>query len=190
MCIRDRLNKENIKIEESELDKFPTKVPGRPHIAKIMYKKGYVNSINEAFVKYLGNGKVGDSRIHQEPIEKLIKLSKESKCLIFLAHPHTLMSNKNYSSNKKWINNDFVSYIESLTELGIDGLETHYSSYTSETTSNLSNIAKKFNLLESGGSDYHGENKPNINIGFGYENKPLKTPYEFLFKMKEKHAGI
>ncbi len=54
----------------------------------------------------------------------------------------------------------------------------------------MSSIAKKFNLLESGGSDYHGENKPNINIGFGYENKPLKTPYEFLLKMKEKHAGI
>ena len=185
-----KLNQENIKIEESELNEFPTKVPGRPHIAKIMYKKGYVDSINEAFVKYLGNGKVGDSRIHQEPIEKLIELSKESKCLIFLAHPHTLMSNRNYSSNQKWINNAFVSYLEKLADLGIDGLETNYSSYNSETTSSLSSIAKKLNLLESGGTDYHGENKPNINIGFGYENKPLKTPYELLFKMKEKHAGI
>tara|TARA_B100001175_G_C19340420_1_gene557159 strand:+ start:13 stop:891 length:879 start_codon:yes stop_codon:yes gene_type:complete len=185
-----KLNQENIKIEESELNEFPTKVPGRPHIAKIMYKKGYVDSINEAFVKYLGNGKVGDSRIHQEPIEKLIELSKESKCLIFLAHPHTLMSNKNYSNNQKWINDDFVSYIEKLADLGIDGLETNYSSYNSETTSSLSSIAKKLDLLESGGTDYHGENKPNINIGFGYENKPLKTSYELLFKMKEKHAGI
>ena len=185
-----KLNQENIRIEESELNEFPTKVPGRPHIAKIMYKKGYVDSINEAFVKYLGNGKVGDSRIHQEPIEKLIELSKESKCLIFLAHPHTLMSNKNYSNNQKWINDDFVSYIEKLADLGIDGLETNYSSYNSETTSSLSSIAKKLDLLESGGTDYHGENKPNINIGFGYENKPLKTPYELLFKMKEKHAGI
>ena len=185
-----KLNQENIKIEESELNEFPTKVPGRPHIAKIMYTKGYVDSINEAFVKYLGNGKVGDSRIHQEPIEKLIELSKESKCLIFLAHPHTLMSNKNYSNNQKWINDDFVSYIEKLADLGIDGLETNYSSYNSETTSSLSSIAKKLDLLESGGTDYHGENKPNINIGFGYENKPLKTSYELLFKMKEKHAGI
>ena len=185
-----KLNQENIRIEESELNEFPTKVPGRPHIAKIMYKKGYVDSINEAFVKYLGNGKVGDSRIHQEPIEKLIEISKQSKCLIFLAHPHTLMSNKNYSSNKKWINNDFVSYVEKLADLGIDGLETNYSSYNSETTSSLSSIAKKLDLLESGGTDYHGENKPNINIGFGYENKPLKTPYELLFKMKEKHARI
>tara|TARA_B100000686_G_scaffold262860_1_gene276347 strand:- start:198 stop:500 length:303 start_codon:yes stop_codon:yes gene_type:complete len=100
------------------------------------------------------------------------------------------MSNKNYSRNKKWINDEFVTYIERLSELGIDGLETNYSSYNSDTTSNLSSIAKKFNLLESGGTDYHGENKPNINIGFGYENEPLKTPYEFLFKMKEKHAGI
>ena len=185
-----KLNQENIKIEESELNEFPTKVPGRPHIAKIMYTKGYVDSINEAFVKYLGNGKVGDSRIHQEPIEKLIELSKESKCLIFLAHPHTLMSNRNYSSNQKWINDAFVSYLEKLADLGIDGLETNYSSYNSETTSSLSSIAKKLDLLESGGTDYHGENKPNINIGFGYENKPLKTPYELLFKMKEKHAGI
>ncbi len=188
--ILKKLSQENIKIDESELNEFKTKVPGRPHIAKIMYKKGYVNSINEAFVKYLGNGKVGDSRIHQEPIEKLIKLSKESKCLIFLAHPHTLMSNKNYSNNQKWINDDFVNYIEKLTALGIDGLETNYSSYNSEISSSLSMIAKKFNLLESGGTDYHGENKPNINIGFGYENKPLRTPYEFLFKMKEKHASI
>ena len=185
-----KLNQENIEIEESELNNFPTKVPGRPHIAKIMYKKGYVDSINEAFVKYLGNGKVGDSRIHQEPIEKLIELSKESKCLVFLAHPHTLMSNKNYAKNPEWINDEFVSYIERLTELGIDGLETTYSSYSSDTTSSLSSIANKFNLLESGGSDYHGTNKPNINIGFGYENKPLKTPYKFLFKMKEKHAGL
>jgi len=188
--ILKKLNQENIKIDASELNKFPTKVPGRPHIAKIMYEKGYVNSINEAFVKYLGNGKVGDSRIHQESIEKLIELSRESKCLIFLAHPHTLMSNKNYSNNQRWINNDFITYIEKLAELGIDGLETNYSSYNSEITSSLSTVAKNFNLLESGGTDYHGENRPNINIGFGYENKPLKTPYDFLFKMKEKHAGI
>jgi len=188
--ILKKLNQENIRIEAAELNKFSTKVPGRPHIAKIMYEKGYVNSINEAFVKYLGNGKIGDSRTHQESIEKLIELSRESKCLIFLAHPHTLMSNKNYSNNQKWINNDFVAYIEKLAELGIDGLETNYSSYNSEISSNLSTVANNFNLLESGGSDYHGENKPNINIGFGYENKPLKTPYEFLFKMKEKHARI
>ena len=188
--ILKKLNQENIEIDPSELNKFDTKVPGRPHIAKIMYEKGYVNSINEAFVKYLGNGKVGDSRIHQESIEKLIELSRESKCLIFLAHPHTLMSNKNYSNNQKWINNDFITYIDKLAELGIDGLETNYSSYNSEITSSLSTVAKNFNLLESGGTDYHGENRPNINIGFGYENKPLKTPYEFLFKMKEKHAGI
>ena len=49
---------------------------------------------------------------------------------------------------------------------------------------------KKLNLLESGGTDYHGDHKPNINIGFGYEDKPLKIPYEFLHKMKEKHEQL
>ena len=69
--IISKLNKEGIEINYSDLEEYPTKVPGRPHIAKIIYEKGYVNSINEAFIKYLGNGKVGDSRIHQESIERV-----------------------------------------------------------------------------------------------------------------------
>ena len=97
---------------------------------------------------------------------------------------------RNYSNNQKWVNDDFVYYVKKLLGLGIDGIETNYSSYSSEISTNLSNIAKNLNLLESGGTDYHGENKPNINIGFGYENNPLKIPYEFLSKMKEKHAAI
>ena len=188
--IISKLNKEGIEINYSDLEEYPTKVPGRPHIAKIIYEKGYVNSINEAFIKYLGNGKIGDSRSHQESIGKLINLSKESKCLVFLAHPHTLMSNKEYSNNKNWINNEFVKYLEKLRTLGIDGIETNYSSSGSTISSNLSELAKKLNLLESGGTDYHGDHKPNINIGFGYEDKPLKIPYEFLHKMKEKHEQL
>ena len=79
---------------------------------------------------------------------------------MFLAHPHTLMSNKEYSNNKNWINNEFVKYLEKLRTLGIDGIETNYSSYGSTISSNLSELAKKLNLLESGGTDYHGDHKP------------------------------
>ena len=190
MEIIENLQNEGLEINQSELDSFKTKVPGRPHIASILKDKGHVSSINEAFVKYLGNGKIGDSRSHQPDIKKVIDLSKESRCLVFLAHPHTLMSNDKYSKKQNWVNESFYGLIEELTGFGINGLETTYSSYSKNISSQISEISNKLNLLECGGSDYHGDIKPNINLGFGYENTPIKVPYKFLNDMKEKHGQL
>ena len=188
--ILDNLKNIGIEIEKDELENFETKVPGRPHIANLMKSKGYVSTLNEAFQKYLGNGKVGDSRIHQNQIADVIQVAKESKSLIFLAHPHTLVSNKNYSFSKNWHDQSFFEILEKLKSLGIDGVETYYSSYSKSTSNSLEEITNSLNLLRSGGSDYHGMNKPNINIGFGYENNQLNIPYNLIEKMKEKHAEL
>jgi len=77
-----------------------------------------------------------------------------------------------------------------LSGFGINGLEATYSSYSKNVTNQISEVAKKLNLLESGGSDYHGDIKPNINLGYGYENTPIKVPYKFLNDMKEKHGQL
>ena len=188
--ILDKLKNIGIEIEKDELENLETKVPGRPHIANLMKSKGHVSTLNEAFQKYLGNGKVGDSRIHQNQITDVIQVAKESKSLIFLAHPHTLVSNKNYSFSKNWHNESFFKILEKLKGLGIDGVETYYSSYSKSTSNSLEEITNTLNLLRSGGSDYHGMNKPNINIGFGYENNQLNIPYDLIEKMKEKHAEL
>ena len=188
--ILDKLKNIGIEIEKDELENFETKVPGRPHIANLMKSKGYVSTLNEAFQKYLGNGKVGDSRIHQNQIADVIQVAKESKSLIFLAHPHTLVSNKNYSFSKNWHGESFFKILEKLKSLGIDGVETYYSSYSKSTSNSLEEITNSLNLLSSGGSDYHGMNKPNINIGFGYENNQLNIPYNLIEKMKAKHAEL
>ena len=188
--IIENLQNEGLDVNKSELNDFKTKVPGRPHIASILKDKGYVDSINDAFIKYLGNGKIGDSRSHQPDIEKIISLSQESKCLVFLAHPHTLMSNDKFSKKENWVNDDFYELVKQLSEFGINGLETTYSSYSKNISNQISEVAKKLNLLECGGSDYHGDIKPNINLGFGYENTPMKVPYKFLNDMKEKHGQL
>ena len=188
--IIENLQNEGLDVNKSELNDFKTKVPGRPHIASILKDKGYVDSINDAFIKYLGNGKIGDSRSHQPDIEKIISLSQESKCLVFLAHPHTLMSNDKFSKKENWVNDDFYELVKKLSEFGINGLETTYSSYSKNISNQISEVAKKLNLLECGGSDYHGDIKPNINLGFGYENTPMKVPYKFLNDMKEKHGQL
>ena len=188
--IIENLQNEGLNVNKSELNDFKTKVPGRPHIASILKDKGYVDSINDAFIKYLGNGKIGDSRSHQPDIEKIISLSQESKCLVFLAHPHTLMSNDKFSKKENWVNDEFYELVKKLSEFGINGLETTYSSYSKNISNQISEVAKKLNLLECGGSDYHGDIKPNINLGFGYENTPMKVPYKFLNDMKEKHGQL
>ena len=188
--IIENLQNEGLDVNKSELGEFKTKVPGRPHIASLLKDKGYVDSINDAFIKYLGNGKIGDSRSHQPDIEKIISLSQESKCLVFLAHPHTLMSNDKFSKKENWVNDDFYELVKQLSEFGINGLETTYSSYSKNISNQISEVAKKLNLLECGGSDYHGDIKPNINLGFGYENTPMKVPYKFLNDMKEKHGQL
>ena len=188
--IIENLQNEGLDVNKFELGEFKTKVPGRPHIASILKDKGYVDSINDAFIKYLGNGKIGDSRSHQPDIEKIISLSQESKCLVFLAHPHTLMSNDKFSKKENWVNDEFYELVKKLSGFGINGLETTYSSYSKNISNQISEVAKKLNLLECGGSDYHGDIKPNINLGFGYENTPMKVPYKFLNDMKEKHGQL
>lgn len=61
-------------------------------------------------------------------------------------------------------------------------IETRYSKYSKEEQKFCTQCAKSFGLLESGGSDFHGENKPDIKIGLGQGD--LQVPYEFLSKMK------
>ena len=188
--IIDNLEKLGIYIDKKDLDSLETKVPGRPHIAELMVKKNYVSNISEAFSKYLGNGKIDGIDNHQLGIKEIINLAKQSKSLVFLAHPHTLMSNKLYSKSDNWIDNKFHNYIKTLKDMDIDGIEVYYPGYSQNTINTLLEVCENQKLLVSGGSDFHGSRKPNNLLGIGYENSPIKVPYELLSKMKELHAKL
>ena len=188
--IIDNLEEFEIYIDKKDLDNLETKVPGRPHIAELMVKKNYVSNISEAFSKYLGNGKIDGIDNHQLGIKEIINLAKQSKSLVFLAHPHTLMSNKLYSKSDNWIDNKFHNYIKTLKDMNIDGIEVYYPGYSHNTINTLLEVCENQKLLVSGGSDFHGSRKPNNLLGIGYENSPIKVPYELLSKMKELHAKL
>ncbi|MDC0077279.1 PHP domain-containing protein, partial [Acidimicrobiaceae bacterium] len=154
--VLENLRNIDINIENSELDLFETKVPGRPHIAKLMVEKKYVSSMNEAFLKYLGNGKIENLNSHQINIKEVINLAKESKSLVFLAHPHTLMSNNNSSKRSNWVNSQFYDYLQKLKSFGLDGVEVYYPGYNQSTKDNLLDLLSELDLMASGGSDFHG----------------------------------
>lgn len=188
--IIDNLKLLGVEIKKEDLDMYETKVPGRPHIAELLVKNNYVKNIPEAFGKYLGNGQLKDINKHQEDIITIIDLAKSSNCLVFLAHPHTLMSDSKYSRNNNWINNKFYELISELSSYGLDGIETFYPGYSVSNIDKLKKIAIDNNLLMSGGSDFHGDKKPKNQLGIGYEDSPINVPYELLNSMKQRQAHI
>ena len=74
------------------------------------------------------------------------------------------------------------AFLPSAIESGLQGMETMYSLYDDETTQRAREICKRFGLSESGGSDFHGANKPHISLGTGKGN--MRIPYEFYEKLK------
>ena len=188
--IINKLKNLDIELDIEEIQKNENQVLGRPHIAKLMVDGGYVDSITEAFNRFLGNGKPAYTDLHQISISKLLEVAKDSKVISILAHPHTLDPKKNMLINRQWIGQDLANNLGELKRMGLDGVETYYSSYDDPTRKQLSKLAIEIGLLQTGGSDYHGDMKPGLNLGTGWENKPLNVPDEMGFKLSEKYESI
>lgn len=132
---------------------------GRPHIAAVMMKRGYVPDIRTAFDLWLGAGKpayVGRDRLYPE---EAISLARESGGVPVLAHPHTLGITTASA---------MADVLDRLRHAGLIGLEAHYSTYRAHERAGYADLARRFDLLPSGGSDYHGNYKPGLSIGSGY----------------------
>lgn len=138
---------------------------GRPDLAKLCVKYGYASSIQDAFDKYLiaAHNKTRSSS-KGLPYEECIELILKSKGIPVLAHPKSLeLSEK-----------EFLILLKEMISLGLKGIEVYHSSHTKEERKYYLEIAKKYNLLISGGSDYHGPTvKPEIDLGTG-KNKNIK----------------
>lgn len=161
----------NISIDEDET------VITRAHFASALYEAGHVSSFEEAFENYLSPGKPGYvKRITPSPKE-CIKLIHRSGGVAFLAHP-TL-----YGLNATQL----TKLIKELKGYGLDGLEAIHSVHNQQDETFLRVLASKNDLLISGGSDFHGANKPKLELGVGYGN--LKIPYRILENIKNK-AGM
>ena len=117
---------------------------GRPHIAEILRKKGYVGSIREAFIRYLSDERLGVIKNNYESFNVVIKTLKQAGGVAVLAHPGRMYDEKQ---------------LEELQQGGLDGIETKHPSHTYERQKWIETFAEKYNLLETGGSDYHGEPK-------------------------------
>ena len=177
MC--DRLRADGIDISYEQLmEAFPGSVITRGHYARYLFEHGYVKSQPEAFDRYLG-----DHTKYFVPREKItpaqaVQLILDVKGIPILAHP-TL-----YHLGKDQLN----SLVQNLKEAGLVGIEAIYSTYSAGEERQMRQLAEKYQLLISGGSDFHGKNKPNLEIGTGYGK--LFVPEDVLINLKNKRKEL
>ncbi|MDY5627248.1 MAG: PHP domain-containing protein [Clostridia bacterium] len=147
-------------------------IVGRAHFARVMMDKGYVKSVKDAFDKYLSSGKGGYSSNQKITPEQAVEIIKNAGGKAFAAHLHLM----------KRTDDDLFDFLKSLKEAGLDGIEGFYTDYTFDMQKKYLDMAKRLDLLISGGTDFHGAMKPHIEIGTGYGN--LKIPYSLLDNMR------
>lgn len=140
--ICDKLKKVGVSLDpQVVLDLANNESPGRPHVARAMIKEGIVSSFNEAFNRYIDfRGPAYVPHFKLDPNET-IKLIKRTGGLAVFAHPGV---------------SNCDELIESFVDAGLSGIEVFYPSHAESVRNKYFEITKKFNLLATGGSDYHG----------------------------------
>jgi predicted metal-dependent phosphoesterase TrpH len=129
---------------------------GRPHIARALMELGAVQNLQEAFDKYLGWRKPAYVSKFRFPPGQALTMIREAQGIPVLAHPFTLGLGSAYA---------LKNLIIELKGQGLAGLEVFYPEHTPAQETLYLKLAQELDLLISGGSDYHGLNKPEITLG-------------------------
>jgi len=133
-------------------------VVGRPHFASAMIARGYVKSKQEAFDSYLAKGKPAYIDRFRLLPEESIRAIRAAGGVPVLAHPLTLGL-----SDRK-----LRAVVGEFREMGLQGIEVHYSEHSAVLVEQLLTLARDFDLVVTGGTDYHGKMNPGIKLGVGF----------------------
>lgn len=136
----------------------------RSHIARAIMGRGYAESEDEAFEKYLAYGRPAYVNRYQLPLGELMRLIRNAGGVPVLAHP-------------KYQNS--VNFLPYLVEVGLKGIEVYHPDHSPQEVARFKRLAKKYGLIEVGGSDAHGEDR---SIG------TVTVPYEVVEKLKNARA--
>ncbi|MEK6201873.1 MAG: PHP domain-containing protein [Desulfobulbaceae bacterium] len=146
---------------------------GRPHIARILVERGVVKTMSQAFDQFLKKGEAAYASRFAYDAAEAVFMIRQAGGLAVLAHP---------AQNDP----DLVrlpAVLADLVPAGLEGIELYYPSHSNKVKKRLRVLADQHDLLLTGGSDYHGEVRPNTSLAGG---KNIFVPPELLEKMKER----
>lgn len=145
----------------------------RAVIGAEMVRLGYCESVKAAFSQWLSEKKGHYKPPVRPDAFETIRFIKSLGCAAVLAHPLLSMDEENTRS-----------FLDEAVPCGLDGMEVYYSTYDIKTTALAKDLAARYGILESGGSDFHGANKPDISIGTGRGD--LRIPGALLEMLKNR----
>jgi 3',5'-nucleoside bisphosphate phosphatase len=170
--ILKRLNEHGMPLTDEEVMEVVSQTPadvqhsiGRPHIALAMLNKGYIQNIQEAFTKYLAEGKSCYAPGEIFSVQETLDIIHKAQGFAIIAHPHLINHSK---------------ILKQLLEMNFDGIECYYARFGAESQQRWLKIAEHRHWMITGGSDYHGSIKPNIPLGASWVN-------EEYFRHLQKH---
>lgn len=138
----------------------------RPHFARALVRKGYAHDRSDAFRRYLGRGARAYAERYRLAPREAIELVRGAGGAVSLAHP----------SSTQFDRAELRDFVARLADWGLAGIEVFYTGHLPGQIEEYLSLVREFGLVATGGSDYHGENKPAVRIGVAYGG--LKVPDE------------
>jgi hypothetical protein len=147
---------------------------GRPHFAEIMVEKGYVANLRQAFDDYLDESAKGYVWRREPQFSEGVAHIRAAGGIASLAHPVR-------------VNGDVAALMPELCDAGLNAIEAYHSDHGPEETRLYLELARRYGLLATGGSDFHGTVKPDVKLGTGC-NGNLKVPDNLLEQLRNGHG--
>jgi predicted metal-dependent phosphoesterase TrpH len=169
-----KLQSLGVNITLAEVEAVGRTLTARPHFARVLVDKGYAKDIQAAFDLYLDESARGFVQRQEVAMDEALERILASGGVPSLAHPVRVAKNN-------W--EKLAEYVEDLAGMGLRAIEVYHSDHSPEGTSYYGSLAQRFGLGATGGSDFHGANKPLISLGTGKRNN-LHVPDALLEDLK------
>jgi hypothetical protein len=166
----EKLRQFGVEITLDEVEKKGRSLTGRPHFARVMVEKGYVPDIDTAFNQYLDESAKAYVERRDPPLSDAIERVREAGGIPSLAHPVRIFRN-NYA--------EVSTLIRNMLPHGLSAIEAYHSDHAPADIRHYLEVGKRYDLAITGGSDFHGTNKPSIKLGSGMDGN-LAIPYQVL----------
>ena len=166
----EKLRQYGIELTLEEVEAKGRSLTGRPHFARVMMEKGYVTDLESAFRDYLDESAKAYVERHDPALSEAIARVRNAGGIPSIAHPVRVFRN------------DYARVDEMLRAMiphGLNALEVYHSDHRPVDVQHYLGVAEKYGLAITGGSDFHGANKPKIHLGTGNRGN-LSVPYQVL----------
>lgn len=174
-----RLRELNLDITFEEAAAVGGSMTGRPHFARVLMEKGYVSSLQEAFDKYLDESAEAYVDREEPTLAEGIRRIADGGGVPSIAHPIRLGRRTPQQEE---------DLIRQMSKMGLQAVEAYHSDHGPRELERYQLLARRYGLAVSGGTDFHGDNKPGVKLGTGRDNN-VTVPNKVLDRLKQLARG-